>query len=172
MTTHARPSIQNRRTPPWLFKVCESLVPGPFVLDAFADEHNALCTQYHTEQTDGLLQRWSNCTFSNPPFKLMGLAIAKAVEELLSRGVVSCLIGPVGCSQSWFHNDVRRHATIYAPNQRISFLSATGDLTGGADRDTMIYVFEHVEPLEIFNLRVLDIKGLVQTARRGASSSP
>jgi phage N-6-adenine-methyltransferase len=139
-------SRQDWRTPPWLFKLLSKRY-GPFAMDAAAAEENTLCSFF---STDGLNDPWINPTFCNPPFKNFGDWVKKAHSEFFDRGVRSCLIGPVGCSQSWFHR-YAKDGVILAPTKRICFLLPDGtyprdEVTGkptGADRDTMIYLFDY-----------------------------
>lgn len=139
------PSDQNRRTPLWLFSQLEQELLGgkKFQLDAAASAKNALCRKYHTEETDGLSQKWAFRTFCNPGFKRFGDWITKGWMEATDNGFTVVMIGPVGCSQVWFHR-VASCGTIYAPTKRISYLdSTTGEPTKNADRDSMIYAFGH-----------------------------
>jgi phage N-6-adenine-methyltransferase len=137
-------SRQDWRTPPWLFAMLDRMY-GPFAMDAAASEENTLCSFF---STDGLNDPWLNPTFCNPPFRNFGDWMRKAHSEFSCRRVRSCLIGPVGCSQSWFHK-YAQDVVVLAPTKRICFLlpdstypvdEKTGKPTG-ADRDTMIYLF-------------------------------
>lgn len=135
---HKPLSIQERRTPPWLFKALDAWF-GPFELDAYAEEHNALCKRFYSAADDGSTRPWANATFANPPFEAMAPVLSHAVEEV-RRGVCSTVIGPVGCSQSWFHEYAIR-GTVFCPDVRINFDLPDGTPTNAADRDTMVYVF-------------------------------
>jgi len=138
------PSLQNRRTPLWLFSLLDARF-GPFRLDAFASPEDALLDRYYTRETDGLTQAWLDVTFGNPEFKtMMPAALEHAVHEA-ERGIRSVILGPVGCSQEWFHQWAIR-GTIYAPDRRISFDMPDGTPTEDADRDTIVMAFggEHV----------------------------
>jgi site-specific DNA-methyltransferase (adenine-specific) len=138
-----------------------------FRLDAAASLENAHCKKFYTVNDNGLQQPWANATFCNPPFARFGDWIKKAAEEAWNRAIYSCIVGPNGCSQYWFHVFASRFTTLI-PTQRISFYdSTTGEPTRGADRDTMIYLLgpkfnvgskgrPHIEPL--------DVKGEVITA--------
>lgn len=130
---------QNMRTPRWLFDYLNERF-GPFQLDAFASPENALCTNYWTEQDNGLEKPWACDTFANPPFRLAGAAIEKAYDEFLVHNNWSVLILPVGCSQQWYHRYCLRDSriTVYHPDCRINFDMSDGTPTKSADRDTMI----------------------------------
>lgn len=157
-------SIQNRRTPLWLFQLCQRLVGSRFKLDAFADDENHLCRWYGTEERSGLNFSWIQATFANPPFAIMAEAVHKAEFELLTRGVHSVVIGPAGCSQRWFHVHVQHRATVYVPDQRLVFLSPDGDLTPGAKQDSMIYVFNRSRG-QGFVVKPIQTRGLVEVSR-------
>ena len=132
---------QNRRTPPWLFRELEKYVGHKFTIDLAACAEDALCKKYYTAENSALVQKkWPTNGYCNPPFKLFDLFLAKAVEQYDLHGVETCLVGPTGCSQAWFHRLARRF-TILLPQQRIVFYASDGSgPTRGADRDTMIYL--------------------------------
>jgi len=134
------PREQGMRTPRWLFKLLEKTLGCRFALDAFASDTNALCRRYYTERDNGLERPWFDATFANPPFKLMGKAMAKAFYEADDRGVRSAVIGPTGCSQRWFH-EIAVCGTILVPDHRLVYLNPDGATTAGAMADTAIYVF-------------------------------
>jgi phage N-6-adenine-methyltransferase len=133
-------SDQNRRTPPWLFELLQKHVKTKFKIDAAATKKNALCKRFFTEKEDGLLQHWDEDTFCNPPYKYFRNWIEKAYHEANEREIITCLIGPKGCSQRWYH-DYAKRGSIYAPDDRLVFNdSVTGEPTGGAREDSMIYI--------------------------------
>jgi hypothetical protein len=140
--TYTVASDQARRTPPWLYQaVCQLLGVAACELDAFASAENSLCRLYYNEELDGLKGAWLDPTFANPPFKLMTKVVDKALAEA-QRGVRSVLIGPVGCSQVWYHKLWPR-ATVYHPDQRLVYLSsADGSETAGAMADSALYLVD------------------------------
>lgn len=152
-------SEQGHRTPPWLFQLCQRLVGQPFALDAFADAESALCAKWYGEADDGLVQTWKDATFANPPFRLMGQVVRKAVAEWRGRRRVrTVLLGPVGCSQRWLH-ELWPWATVYWPDKRITYLDPQGRATLGAMQDSAVYVIgnnkkPHDEPV----VRVLRVR--------------
>jgi len=142
------PSLQDRRTPRWLFCLLERELRLTFRLDAAAASHNAMCRRYYdgASKGDGLARRWVEATFCNPPFRDSGDWVAKANAEA-GAGVHSVLVLPVGCSQTWYHRLARRWS-IWVPDGRVNFDTPDGQPTGhgnpdhrGADRDTMIVAF-------------------------------
>jgi hypothetical protein len=180
-------SDQNRCTPPWLFALLERTLGVRFGLDAFASARNALCPRYFVAPgvedpaaagVDALAQAWRWHTFCNHPWKQTYRVFPYALAQARAHGKLVCVVGPTGCSQRWFHEEVRRCATVLAPNQRIVFYASDGSgPTGGADRDTMVYVFDgrpgHQTMInggirganEGWHLAPLAVQGLVVTAR-------
>jgi phage N-6-adenine-methyltransferase len=132
------PSIQDRRTPQWLFDALNDRL-GPFILDAFADGINHLCDEYYTREDNAYVQLWQDVTFANPEFEDMEAPLKKALEEA-SRGIRSVVLGPVGCSQAWYH-ELAIQGTVYIPDMRISYDMPDGTPTNGADRDTIVMAF-------------------------------
>ena len=153
------PHLQTRRTPLWLFKQLDAAF-GPFVLDAFAEPHNALCGRFYTREQDGCVQPWADVTFANPEFEDMAQPLDQAVKQA-NVGRRSCIIGPVGCSQAWYH-ELAIQGTIYVPTCRINFDLPDGTPTRGADRDSIVVCFgkDHANPdwrKGIFRVRQLKL---------------
>lgn len=144
VSTHIRKGTQDRRTPRWLFDVLDERF-GPFLLDAYASPHNALCERFYTVDDDGNEQDWADVTFANPEFKAMGPCLEQAVRQA-ELGRRSIILGPVGCSQDWYHR-LAIQGTVYVPDCRINYDDPEGNPTGhgldepGADRDTIIIGF-------------------------------
>lgn len=152
------PALQDRRTPRWLFDHLSGVF-GPFVLDAYAASHNALCAEFNTaEHPEGFA--WRDVTFANPPFEDMGSVLDNAIRWA-NAGIRSIVLGPVGCSQDWYHR-LAIQGTVYVPDRRITFDTPDGKPTGvrqchngldvdacrkacrcvnGADRDTIVMAF-------------------------------
>jgi len=137
--TKANPArLQTRRTPRWLFDFLDDRF-GPFQLDAFAEPNNALCDNFYTKEQDGSVQPWADVTFGNPEFEDMTTPLFHAVRQA-EVGVRSCIIGPVGCSQTWYH-ELAIRGTVYVPDIRINFDLPDGTPTNRADRDTIVMCF-------------------------------
>lgn len=132
------PRLQTRRTPRWLFDALDARF-GPFILDAFAEPHNALCERFYTREDDGCAREWADVTFGNPEFDDMRAPLEHAARQA-EDGKRSVIIGPVGCSQSWYH-EIAIRGTIYVPDVRINFDMPDGAPTRGADRDTIVMAF-------------------------------
>lgn len=161
--TYVVASDQCRRTPPALYRAC-CVIAGvdDFALDAFADAGNALCLDYldGSPGHDGLVEPWSDWTFANPPFKLMGRVVDKALVEVVSFGRArSVIVGPAGCSQRWF-GALWPHAHVWLPDQRLVFLDRAGEPTRGAMQDSAVYVVDGArrQRPEVDVLRVEEIE--------------
>lgn len=153
MIRRAPPRLQTRRTPRWFYASLDARF-GPFVLDAFAQRHNALCARFYTVRDDGTRAPWLDVTFANPPFAIIAQAVEHAVAEAERERARSIVLGPVGCSQRWYREFAIR-GTIYVPDRRISYDLPDGRPTDphesdqpGADRDTIVMGFggEHENP--------------------------
>ncbi len=156
------PSLQTRRTPAWLFQALDRRF-GPFKLDAYADEDNALCPDFLTREQDGNTRPWVDQTFANPEFEDMDTPMRKALAEA-DHGRRSVMISPVGCAQAWYH-EVAIHGTVYVPDTRIHFDLPDGTPTNRADRDTIVVAFgrEHANKhwkRGIFRVQRLEVKHL------------
>lgn len=135
---------QNMRTPQWFFDQLEEHILPPgwfFKLDAFADDYNALCDTYCTDT--GLSRDWVSPTFANPPFNMMGKAIAQASEQRKKFGITSVVIGPPPCSQNWAHKYIfkRPGVHVFFPDNRIQFLNPDGTPTSNNRVDIAVYRF-------------------------------
>jgi len=139
------PRLQTRRTPKWLFDELDKRF-GKFSLDAFADPHNALCPKFYTRENNGCMLEWADVTFGNPEFADMVGPLEQALRQA-EKGIRSIILGPVGCSQEWYHQIVIR-GTVYVPDRRINYDEPDGTPTTGADRDTIVMAFgkEHANP--------------------------
>ncbi len=132
---------QNMRTPKWVFEAIQTELGIEFTLDAAADDLNAMCEWRYTKDRSGLANAWSSgWSWCNPPFSEFTKWIAWAWTEWAKHGRSSVLLGPAGCSQSWFHEHAKG-GTVYVPDCRINYLMPDGKPTTAADRDTMIYAF-------------------------------
>lgn len=132
------PHLQTRRTPQWLFDELNRQF-GPFKLDAFASQLDHLCDNFYTAHDDGCVRDWVDVTFANPEFNDMARSLEQAARQG-SLGRRSCVIGPVGCSQRWYHQFAIQ-GTIFIPDCRINFDMPDGAPTNCADRDTIVMVF-------------------------------
>jgi phage N-6-adenine-methyltransferase len=95
------------RTPPWLFDQLD-IEFGGFHLDAAADNDNALCQHYYTEEMDALKQDWGKdgeTVFCNPPYgRMIGHFVAKAhAETVKSSWLTVVLLIPARTDTKWWH---------------------------------------------------------------------
>jgi DNA (cytosine-5)-methyltransferase 1 len=153
-------SKQDYRTPPSVVQALEGYLGCRFTLDAAATEANAICRRFISLEQNALRSLWGHpgdIVFCNPPFKHFGQWIAKGYTMSISDRVV-CMIGPVGCSQTWFHKYAKR-GTILVPTRRICYLDTQGCKTRGGDRDSMIYIFglSGLQKPSTFRVRLLQL---------------
>lgn len=132
------PGTQDRRTPRWLYNALNRQF-GPFRCDAYATPANAMCERFITKAEDGNKVDWPDATFGNPEFDDMVLPLEQALRQA-KRGTRSIILGPVGCSQEWYHQ-LAIQGTIYVPDCRINYDTPDGEPTDGADRDTIVMGF-------------------------------
>lgn len=97
-----------------------------FDLDVCASVHNAKCSNYFTEEQDGLKQDWApyRC-FMNPPFGNMGPWLQKAWDESQKGATVVCLI-KVDTSTKWWHDWAVKASEIRFWRKRIKFVPPPG----------------------------------------------
>jgi len=93
-------------TPPELFaRLNEEF---HFTLDVCALPQNAKCRRFFTPEHDGLKQRWSGCSWMNPPYgRTIGLWMRKAWEESQRGVTVVCLV-PARTDTAWWHDYAAR----------------------------------------------------------------
>lgn len=97
-------------TPIKLFKVLND--EFNFNLDVCANEENAKCKTYFTEQDNGLIQDWKGVCWMNPPFnKELKKWVIKARNESKKHNSVVCCLVPFRGNTVWF-KDVCMDAEI------------------------------------------------------------
>lgn len=139
-------SNQNWRTPQWFYErlgMVMALHTGyVFLLDAATTADNPLGTDnFYTPADNGLVQPWRDATFCNCPWAFFHQWIRKAHREAIAAGLSSCLVGPAGSNQRWFH-EIAILWKIYTPSKRIQYIDpATGATPGHAYSNTMAYFF-------------------------------
>lgn len=73
-----------------------------FSLDVCATKENAKCSNFFTEEDDGLEQDWYGNVWMNPPYgRTIGLWMKKAYEQFSHCNVV-CLV-PARTDTAWWH---------------------------------------------------------------------
>lgn len=94
-----------------------------FTLDAAASSDNAKCTNYFTEEQDGLAQSWGGHTvWCNPPYcRKTGLWVKKAYEEHQRTGCTVVMLLPSRTDVRWFHDYILGKAEIRFIKGRLKF---------------------------------------------------
>jgi site-specific DNA-methyltransferase (adenine-specific) len=113
-------------------------------LDVCADEDNAKCESFITEESDGLKQPWAplRC-WMNPPYgREIGKWVKKAHEESQKGALVVCLL-PSRTDTRWFHSYFYQR-----PNVEIRFIKGRlkfGDAENAAPFPSMVAIFKPEE---------------------------
>lgn len=94
-----------------------------FTLDAAASPDNTKCTNYFTEEQDGLVQSWGGHTvWCNPPYcRKTGLWVKKAYEEHQRTGCTVVMLLPSRTDVRWFHDYILGKAEIRFIKGRLKF---------------------------------------------------
>lgn len=94
-----------------------------FTLDAAASPDNAKCTNYFTEEQDGLAQSWDGYTvWCNPPYcRKTGAWVKKAYEEHQRTGCTVVMLLPSRTDVRWFHDYILGKAEIRFIKGRLKF---------------------------------------------------
>jgi phage N-6-adenine-methyltransferase len=107
-----------------------------FELDVCANDNNAKCNKYFTQEVDGLKQNWMGACWMNPPYgREIGLWMKKAYESSLNGAKVVCLV-PARTDTKWWHD--------YAMKGDIEFLKGRlkfGDAKNSAPFPSAVVVF-------------------------------
>ena len=84
-----------------------------FTLDAAATKDNAKCSNYFTQEQDGLSQKWTGTVFCNPPYcRQTGKWVKKAYEESQLGNCTVVMLLPCRPDVSWFHDYILGKAEI------------------------------------------------------------
>lgn len=111
------------RTPKFVFEYASQMW-GPFDLDAAANAENALCSTYHTERDDSLLQEWNGWVWCNPPYckRLKPKFFKKALDEIaVGRCKLVCFLVPASTANREFFRLVEAGADITFIVGRLNF---------------------------------------------------
>ena len=113
-----------------------------FTLDAAANEKNAKCAIYYTEETDALKQNWKNeIIWCNPPY---GKKIKSFVEKayctwLQYPKTTIVMLLPARTDTQWFHDYIYKRAEIRFLKGRLHF----SDSKNAAPFPSMIAIWKH-----------------------------
>lgn len=72
-----------------------------FTLDVCATPENAKCSEYYTEEQDGLSQEWHGTVWMNPPY---GRGIWKWVKKCADYSGGAVMLLPARTDTKWFHD--------------------------------------------------------------------
>lgn len=143
------------RTPKWLFNYFEKMAGG-FDLDAAADEHNALCPVYFSEENSALDQSWPEAAkvWMNPPYSDPMPFIQKVIEQVEESGCKVYVLLPDDISTGWFrlawdnaaeafpilHNGLPKKEG--GKSGRVRFVNAiTGKEGGSNNKGSWMFIF-------------------------------
>ena len=73
-----------------------------FTIDVCANDANAKCKDYFSEEDNALEQEWNGVCWMNPPFGEQGKWVKKAYESSESGAIVVCLL-PARTNTNWWH---------------------------------------------------------------------
>ncbi len=122
-------SKQNYGTPgDFLEAVKYKLQIQRFSLDVAAEDENAVCEAYYTEEMDGLLQPWHResgaWNWCNPPYSYIQPWAHKAHKE--SRfGASTAMLVPASVGSNWWRECVEPFAYQVFLNGRLTFVGET-----------------------------------------------
>lgn len=111
-----------------------------FSLDVCANDNNAKCGEYFTEEQDGLCQSWQReaPAWMNPPYgREIGKWVKKAYEESLLGQTVVCLL-PARTDTKWWHDYVMHAGEVRFIRGRLKF----GDSANSAPFPSAVVVFK------------------------------
>ncbi|AUO14766.1 phage N-6-adenine-methyltransferase [Priestia megaterium] len=114
-----------------------------FNLDPCANEENAKCEKYFTQEQNGLVQDWGGHTvFCNPPYgREIGKWVQKSYEEAQKLNTTVVLLIPARTDTKYFHEFIYHHATeIRFVKGRLKF----GDSKNPAPFPSMVVVYKRM----------------------------
>jgi site-specific DNA-methyltransferase (adenine-specific) len=114
---------------------------GPFTLDPCATTHNTKCTNFFTEQDNGLEADWGdNAVFVNPPYgRSIGDWIRKGYEESRKPNTKVVMLIPARTDTKYWHDYVMRASEVYFVKGRLKF----GDSQNSAPFPSAVVVFDN-----------------------------
>lgn len=131
----------NWRTPQPFFEVLNK--EFEFNLDPCADDLNAKCLNYYTEEDNGLEKDWTGHTvFVNPPYgREIGKWVKKCYEESLKPNTKVVMLIPSRTDTTYFHDYILGKAEIRFLKGRIKFWDDDNNPQDPAPFPSMIVVF-------------------------------
>ena len=110
-----------------------------FTLDAAADDTNAKCATYLTEEDDALTHQWRGVVWCNPPY---GRALRGFVEHgyrCAQAGATVVMLIPARTDTAYWHDYVMRAAEVRLIRGRLVF--GTGEARANAPFPSALVVF-------------------------------
>lgn len=126
LMTSARTGESSRdswRTPKWLYDLLDK--EFHFNLDAAADDNNALCDFYLTQEEDGLKNDWWGSTWVNPPFSQLKAWAKKGYEEAHKGNATVVMLVAARTDTAAFWNYLRYGEVRFLPG-RLKFTHPNG----------------------------------------------
>lgn len=132
------------RTPIEVFKTLDA--EFNFKLDAAADESNALCKKFLTEQQDALTCDWNSegAIFCNPPYSKIMPWVKKAAEQHRKQNQTIVMLLPSDTSTAWFQEAIKTsHEARFITEGRLSFISAETGKEGktGNSKGSVLFIW-------------------------------
>ncbi|MBG6243204.1 MAG: phage N-6-adenine-methyltransferase [Candidatus Symbiopectobacterium sp. Dall1.0] len=117
-----------------------------FKLDAAADESNALCKEFLTEQQDALTCEWNSkgAIFCNPPYSKIMPWVKKAAEQCRKQNQTIVMLLPSDSSTAWFHEALKTSDEVrFITEGRLSFISAETGKEGkaGNSKGSVLFIW-------------------------------
>lgn len=146
-----------------------------FYLDAAADERNALCSQYLTEQDDALSRDWTSygAIWCNPPYSAPPPWIRKAGEQCRIQKQPVVMLLPADTSTGWFSEALQSVDEVrFVTDGRIGFINAGTGKPGknGNSKGSLLFIWRpFIKPRCMFTSISRDELILTGSRVRGAS---
>lgn len=130
------------RTPRWLFSWLNERFA--FDVDLAADESNALCAYFCTEESDALSRPWRGVWsrgFLNCPYSKIDPWVDKAIHEQM-HGFLTVMVFPSPNGEERFAQVFTHASEVIDIIGRIAFLKPDGTPVSGNTRGTSVYIFD------------------------------
>lgn len=130
------------RTPRWLFDWLNARFS--FDVDLAAEEGNALCAYFCTEESDALVRPWHGVWsrgFLNCPYSDIDPWVDKAIHEQ-RRGFLTVMVMPSPNGEERFGQVFSQASEIIDIVGLIAFLKPDGTPVSGNTRGTSVYIFD------------------------------
>lgn len=145
LISHTPKPFKDRwRTPIEVFKALDA--EFVFKLDAAADESNALCKAFLSEEADALKCDWNSdgAIFCNPPYSNIKPWVNKAAEQCRKQKQTIVMLLPSDTSTAWFHEALDSvHEVRFITGGRLSFINAQTGNKGkaGNSKGSVLFIW-------------------------------